>query len=36
MLLMFKKPQNLKDLTVNLVFCLLKQCSRMQMFLLFW
>ena len=35
MLLMFKKPQNFKGLTVNLVIGLFKQCSRVQMFLLF-
>ena len=32
---MFKKPQNLKGLTVNLVQGLFKQCSRVQIFLLF-
>ena len=32
---MFKKTQNLKGLTVNLVLGLFKQCSRVQMFLLF-
>ena len=35
MLPMFKKPQNLKGLTVNLVQGLFKQCSRVQIFLLF-
>ena len=33
---MFKKPQNLKGLTVNLVQGLLKQCSHVQIFLLFF
>ena len=32
---MFKKPQNLKGLTVNLVQGLLKQCSRVQIFFAF-
>ena len=32
---MFKNPQNLKGLTVNLVQGLFKQCSRVQIFLLF-
>ena len=32
---MFKKPQNLKGLTVSLVLGLFKQCSRVQIFLLF-
>ena len=32
---MFKKPQNLKDLTVNLVLGHFKQCSRIQILLLF-
>ena len=31
---MFKKTQNLKGLTVNLVQGLFKQCSHAQMFLL--
>ena len=31
---MFKKTQNLKDLTVNRVPGLLRQCSRVQIFLL--
>ena len=35
MLPMFKKSQNLKALTVNLVLGLFKQCSRVQNFLLF-
>ena len=35
MLPMFKKPQNLKGLTVNLVLGLFKQRSRVQIFLLF-
>ena len=35
MLPMFKKPQNLKGLTVNLILGLFKQCSRTQIFLLF-
>ena len=30
---MFKKPQNLKGLTVNLVLGLFKQCSHVQIFL---
>ena len=29
---MFKKPQNWKGLTVNLILGLLKQCSRVQIF----
>ena len=32
---MFKKPQNLKDLTVNLVLVLFKQCSHVQIFYFF-
>ena len=32
---MFKKPQNLKGLNVNLVLGLLKQCSLVQTFLVF-
>ena len=32
---MFKKPQNFKGLTVNLVQGLFKQCFRVQIFLLF-
>ena len=32
---MFKKPQNLKGLTVNLVLGHFKQCSRVEIFLLF-
>ena len=32
---MFKKPQNLKGLTVNLVLGLFKQCSWVQICLLF-
>ena len=32
---MFKKPQNLKDLTVNLVQGLFKQCSHVQIFFFF-
>ena len=33
---MFKKQQNLKGLTVNLVIGLFKQCSRVQIFCLFF
>ena len=33
---MFKKPQNLKGLTVNLVLGLFKQCSRVQIFFAFF
>ena len=33
---MFKDPQNLKDLTVNRVPGLLRQCSRVQIFLFFF
>ena len=33
---MFKNPQNLKGLTVNLVLGLFKQCSHIQMFLFFF
>ena len=32
---MFKKPQTLKGLTVNLTLGLFKQCSRVQIFLVF-
>ena len=32
---MFKKPKNLKGLTVNLIQGLFKQCSHVQSFLLF-
>ena len=32
---MFKKKQNLKGLTVNLVLGLSEQCSRVQIFLFF-
>ena len=32
---MFKKPQNKKGLTVNLVLGLFEQCSRIQIFFAF-
>ena len=32
---MFKNPQNLNGLTVNLVLDLIKQCSRVQILLVF-
>ena len=32
---MFKKPQNLRGLNVNLVLGLFKQCSRVQIFFAF-
>ena len=35
MLLMFKKSQNLKGLTVNLVLGLFKQCSHVRIFFCF-
>ena len=33
---MFKKPQNLKGLTVNLTLGVFKQCSRVQISFLFF
>ena len=33
---MFEKPQNLKGLTMILVLCLFKQCSRVQIFFFLW